>query len=266
VHLADNSRPFPGVATCLARLAEQGYALAVCTNKSEGFSHDLLGQVGLSGFFGAVVGGDTLPVRKPDPGHIHGTLERLGGGPFGWAAMIGDSANDINAAGLNSALQRAPRIETTLLALPKGVTLGPSWKPTRPRVVTFGLTFAEGTAFLPPKSEKKPDEDLRSLEPPKAELPTVEEETGVEAPKRPSIQTSHPASPLRAATRRQSESEQHGVPEPGCRSPSNHSRSLGSGFSGGAANAGAATSRARPARAVAPIGPSTFSTPPPQTR
>ena len=97
-HLADTSRPFPGVATCLARLAEQGYALAVCTNKSERFSHDLLGQVGLSGFFGAVVGGDTLPMRKPDPGHIHGTLERLGGGPFDWAAMIGDSANDINAA------------------------------------------------------------------------------------------------------------------------------------------------------------------------
>lgn len=98
VHLADNSRPFPGVATCLARLAEQGYALAVCTNKSEGFSHDLLGRLGLSGFFGAVVGGDTLAVRKPDPGHIHGTLERLQGGPFGWAAMVGDSANDINAA------------------------------------------------------------------------------------------------------------------------------------------------------------------------
>lgn len=97
-HLADTSRPFPGVATCLAGLAEQGYALAVCTNKLERFSRDLLQQLGLAEFFAAIVGGDTLPTRKPDPGHIHGTLEKLGGGRFDWAAMVGDSANDVNAA------------------------------------------------------------------------------------------------------------------------------------------------------------------------
>lgn len=101
-HLADTSRPFPGVATCLAQLAEQGYALAVCTNKPEGLSRSLLDQVGLTTFFGAVVGGDSLLVRKPDPGHIRGTLDRLMGDQtgegFGWAAMVGDSANDVNAA------------------------------------------------------------------------------------------------------------------------------------------------------------------------
>lgn len=43
------------------------------------------------------MGGDSLPVRKPDPGHIHGTVERLGTG-FAWTAMVGDSANDVNAA------------------------------------------------------------------------------------------------------------------------------------------------------------------------
>ncbi len=91
---------------------------------------------------------------------------------------------DIYTAGLNSALQRVPRIETSTVSLPRTVTLGPSWKPTRPRVVTFGLTFAEGTEFLPRKPEKKPDEELRTLEPPKADLPAVEEETGVEAPKK----------------------------------------------------------------------------------
>lgn len=97
-HLADTSRPFPGTVSCLARLAEQGYAMAVCTNKPEGLSRTLLNQLGLSGFFSAIVGGDTLPVRKPDPAHIHGTLERMTGAPFSWAAMVGDSANDINAA------------------------------------------------------------------------------------------------------------------------------------------------------------------------
>jgi len=96
-HIAATSRPFPGVATCLAALAEQDYALAVCTNKPESLSRSLLDQLGLSGFFGAVVGGDSLPMRKPDPGHIHGTLEKLGT-DFSWAAMVGDSANDVNAA------------------------------------------------------------------------------------------------------------------------------------------------------------------------
>lgn len=96
-HIADTSRPFPGVATCLAALAEQGYALAVCTNKPESLSRSLLDQLGLSGFFGAVVGGDSLLVRKPDPGHIRGTLDKLGT-EFSWAAMVGDSANDVNAA------------------------------------------------------------------------------------------------------------------------------------------------------------------------
>jgi len=96
-HIADTSRAFPGVATCLAALAEQGYALAVCTNKPEALSRSLLDQLGLSGFFGAVVGGDSLLVRKPDPGHIRGTLDKLGTG-FAWAAMVGDSANDVNAA------------------------------------------------------------------------------------------------------------------------------------------------------------------------
>jgi phosphoglycolate phosphatase len=96
-HLADTSRPFPGVVTCLAALAEQDYALAVCTNKPEALSRSLLDQLGLSNFFGAVVGGDSLTMRKPDPGHIHGTLERLGPA-FDWAAMVGDSANDVNAA------------------------------------------------------------------------------------------------------------------------------------------------------------------------
>lgn len=100
-HLADTSRPFPGVATCLARLAEAGYALGVCTNKPEGFSRSLLDQLGLTDFFGAIVGGDSLAVRKPDAGHIHGALDALGGTlgrDFAWAAMVGDSTNDVVAA------------------------------------------------------------------------------------------------------------------------------------------------------------------------
>lgn len=100
-HLTETSRPFPGVLTCLASLAEQDYALAVCTNKPEGLSRSLLGQLGMLDLFGAVVGGDSLAMRKPDPGHILGTVDALNarlGAIHGWAAMVGDSANDVNAA------------------------------------------------------------------------------------------------------------------------------------------------------------------------
>ena len=47
--------------------------------------------------FQAVVGGDSLPVRKPDGGHLLGALARLGAAP-GRAVMVGDSANDVAAA------------------------------------------------------------------------------------------------------------------------------------------------------------------------
>lgn len=96
-NLAVNSRPFPGVLASLDALRAEGYRLAVCTNKAERFSLDLLQQLGMTDMFDAIIGGDTLPVRKPDPGHLFGTIGRIGC-PVGWAAMVGDSANDVNAA------------------------------------------------------------------------------------------------------------------------------------------------------------------------
>jgi len=97
-NLSATSRPFPGVVECLRALRDDGYALAVCTNKPERFSRKLLDDLELTPYFGALVGGDTLPMRKPDPGHLHGTLARLPHKAPYWAAMVGDSANDINAA------------------------------------------------------------------------------------------------------------------------------------------------------------------------
>jgi phosphoglycolate phosphatase len=91
------SRPFPGVVEALAELRLRGCRLAVCTNKRARFSERLLDDLGLLASFDAVVGGDSLPVRKPDPGHILGTLGKLGAKPA-QAVMVGDSANDVNAA------------------------------------------------------------------------------------------------------------------------------------------------------------------------
>ncbi len=91
------SRPFPGLADALARLAEAGYGLAVCTNKIEELAIPLIEKLGLSGHFSVIAGGDTFAVRKPDAGHLTGTIEKAGGDPRR-AIMVGDSINDVLAA------------------------------------------------------------------------------------------------------------------------------------------------------------------------
>lgn len=96
-HIAERSRPFPGVAEALDRLAGAGVLLGVCTNKYEALSVRLLEDVGLIDRFAAVVGPDTLGVRKPDPAHVLGAIERAGGDRTR-ALMVGDSRTDIDAA------------------------------------------------------------------------------------------------------------------------------------------------------------------------
>ena len=71
--------------------------LAVCTNKLEELAIPLIEKLGLADRFAVVTGGDTFPVRKPDAGHILGTIEKAGARPQD-AVMIGDSINDILAA------------------------------------------------------------------------------------------------------------------------------------------------------------------------
>ena len=96
-NIAHDSRPYPGVVKALDALTSKGALLAVCTNKREELSRALLAQLGLLERFRAVVGRDTLDVFKPHPGHILGTIKRAGGSAQR-AIMVGDSANDIDAA------------------------------------------------------------------------------------------------------------------------------------------------------------------------
>jgi phosphoglycolate phosphatase len=86
---------YPGLEAALADLADQGVALAVCTNKIETLTLPLLHALGLADRFDAVVGGDTLPVRKPDPAPLHAAIARAGGGR---AAFVGDSITDADTA------------------------------------------------------------------------------------------------------------------------------------------------------------------------
>lgn len=91
------THPFPGIPEALAGLAEAGWGLAVCTNKPIAATRALLEGLGLAGRFPVVLGGDSLSVRKPDPGHVRGVLEEAGAAP-GEAVMIGDHSNDVLAA------------------------------------------------------------------------------------------------------------------------------------------------------------------------
>ncbi|MBR0671886.1 phosphoglycolate phosphatase [Neoroseomonas soli] len=88
---------FPGIAEALAAIEADGWRLAVCTNKPEAAARGLLASLGLDGRFAAIGGGDSFPVRKPDPQHLLATLAAAGG-EAGKAVMIGDHRNDIQAA------------------------------------------------------------------------------------------------------------------------------------------------------------------------
>ncbi|MDQ0453872.1 phosphoglycolate phosphatase [Rhizobium paknamense] len=96
-NMPGDSKPYPGLVQALDRLKAADFTLAVCTNKLEGLARTLLDGLGLTHYFAAITGGDTFTMRKPDAGHILGTLERAGaaGAP---ALMVGDSVNDILAA------------------------------------------------------------------------------------------------------------------------------------------------------------------------
>jgi phosphoglycolate phosphatase len=96
-HAAVESRPYPGVLTALRELGHDGWRLGVCTNKPEAAARTLLAALGLDSCFGAIGGGDSFPVRKPDPRHLLATLEAVGGCRE-LAVMAGDHANDVAAA------------------------------------------------------------------------------------------------------------------------------------------------------------------------
>lgn len=107
-HIADRSRPFPGVVAALEALRADGARLSVCTNKLTGLSVRLLDALGLSYLFDAVIGADAAPAAKPDPRHLEAAIAAAGGTP-GRAILVGDAATDAGAA-------RAARVPLILVS------------------------------------------------------------------------------------------------------------------------------------------------------
>jgi len=91
------SRPFEGLEALLDELCAAGLRLAICTNKPQAPTRGILDGLGLARHFEVVVGGDVLPIRKPDPGHLAAVLDGLGV-TAAESIMVGDSANDVLAA------------------------------------------------------------------------------------------------------------------------------------------------------------------------
>jgi phosphoglycolate phosphatase len=88
---------YPGAVAAVEALRQQGYATAICTNKPEGLAVELVKRLGIAPLFGALVGADTFPVRKPDPLPYLAAVERAGGS-VARSILIGDTQTDRDTA------------------------------------------------------------------------------------------------------------------------------------------------------------------------
>jgi len=101
-----HTRLYDGAMEAVEALKTRDYLVAICTNKPEALAHELLTRLGIRDDFAAMLGADTLPVRKPDPEHLWETVRRAGGDPA-QCLLVGDSDTDRNtskAAGVASVL------------------------------------------------------------------------------------------------------------------------------------------------------------------
>ncbi len=96
-HIADESRPFPGVIDALRNLRLAGAKLVVCTNKPTGLSRTLLAKLDMAELFDAVVGVDSVSAIKPDAAHLIEAVAAVGGN-LARTVMVGDAAPDAGAA------------------------------------------------------------------------------------------------------------------------------------------------------------------------
>jgi phosphoglycolate phosphatase len=135
------TRAYPGIAAMLATLAPS-FPLAVLSNKGEALSRHILHGLGLDRYVREVIGGDTLPTRKPNPGGLFLLADRLAI-PARLLLLVGDTwidARTAQAAGCAFALTLwgggpAPREETegdTADTAPDVMDVSPRWHLAHP--------------------------------------------------------------------------------------------------------------------------------------
>lgn len=104
--IALHTRLYPGTEAALDQLASDGHRLAVCTNKPAALAEVLLRELGIRDRFAAMIGADTLPVRKPDPRPYQAAVTGAGG-TVQQSFLVGDTETDRKtaaAAGVKVAL------------------------------------------------------------------------------------------------------------------------------------------------------------------
>ncbi len=92
-HLVDATTLYPGVPETLDALAP--LPMSIVTNKPEGLSRTIVAKLGIARHFRAIVGGDSLPMKKPDPLALAPALSALGGSR---PLLVGDSGIDLATA------------------------------------------------------------------------------------------------------------------------------------------------------------------------
>jgi len=91
------TRLYPYVDEDLRALHTAGHLLGICTNKPQMLAEQVLHGLGLAQYFCAVVGADSVPACKPEPGHLLATVQLMGLTRQG-CVYVGDSAIDQGAA------------------------------------------------------------------------------------------------------------------------------------------------------------------------
>lgn len=84
---------YPGAVAAVEALRAAGFAVSICTNKPEALAQDLTRRLGIRPLFGALIGADTLPTRKPDAAPYVAAVEQAGG-TVSRSMLIGDTETD----------------------------------------------------------------------------------------------------------------------------------------------------------------------------
>lgn len=96
-HIDRHTTLYPGAVAAVQALRQAGFATAICTNKPAGLAETLTRRLGIRDLFGALIGADTLPVRKPDPAPYVAAVSGVGG-HVARSMLIGDTDTDRKTA------------------------------------------------------------------------------------------------------------------------------------------------------------------------
>lgn len=105
------TRLFENAEAVLRQLKSDGWTIALASNKPEGPCKEILAKLGVADLFTVIAGGNSFEVKKPDGRFLELVLDKLGFNKTSdTAIMVGDHANDVNAA-------RAVRIKAIAVAM-----------------------------------------------------------------------------------------------------------------------------------------------------